>query len=213
MFVRAILIFSLFLMTGCHERPSETDVGRVKEKDGFKVKSFMKLTSQKPDKEVKLAIRDAMKEHSLSKRSTTTINKTSKMYYFNFDSSKMVQINRKNNKVTDVVVEGPMEFLNAITKKIVNKESFEASKLENAKKTFADDHEKLEVQIKLIAKAYELEHSLASFVFRDNVNLGFEKNNRRLSLEGTSDYMIVMIEGEKGFVSEVREEVNSLMSK
>ncbi|MCM8533047.1 MAG: hypothetical protein NE330_17905, partial [Lentisphaeraceae bacterium] len=101
MFVRFILLFSLLMMTGCHERPSETDIGRVKEDDGFKVKSFMKLTSQKPPKEVKLAIRDAMKEHSLSKKSTRTINKSSEIFYFNHDNSKMVQINRENNKVTD----------------------------------------------------------------------------------------------------------------
>ncbi len=68
--IKAILLLSLLVFVGCNPKPSDTDVGRVTEEDGFKVKDFRWLRSVSPDEQIKDVFRAWIKENNLNLKST-----------------------------------------------------------------------------------------------------------------------------------------------
>ncbi len=203
------LLFIGCTLISCSKKPSDSDIGRAQDKDGFKVKSFVTATCTNLDTNIKNVLRAVLKNQSITKQETTTIGNTETAIYLSSDENKMMKITKYKRRVSEVLIEGDGTFITPIMQKINKPEKFIIRNLINAKKTYINHMS----EVKSIVDKYIKEHKLSSemrITFSEDDNSTYIKDEKRIVMKSNADYLMVIIEGRTKFVNDLRKKINRL---
>jgi hypothetical protein len=212
MFKSISLVVSLLLIlitTGCSPKASDSDVGRVKQADGFRIKTFLTVTiSPVSDKTLK-TVKSKMSEFSMSQSSSMEINKAKTVKYYSEDNEKMVALHSKNGQMNKVVLEGLQDFTDSVINNIKDKASIKSRALLNAKKTFAQDIDKAKKIVSSYIKTQKLSQGSSSR-FNDTETIEYNYGEMRIVTEISPEHFMLIVEGKDKFVDGLREKVKGM---
>jgi hypothetical protein len=206
------LVVSLLLIvivTGCSPKASDSDVGRVKQADGFKVKTFLTVTISPVNNETLKIIKAKMSELSMSESESMEMNKVKIVKYYSEDNDKMVALKSENKQMTQVTLEGLKSFTDEVTGSIKDKTVLKSKALLNAKKTFAQDIDKAKKGVLLYIETHQLSQTSSSR-FNDTETIEYQKGDMRVVTETNPDYLTLIVEGKDNFVAGLRKKIKTL---
>ena len=189
---------------GCSPKPSDSDVGRVEEEDGFKVKAFMTASSSNIDENAKDVLRNVMENDGIKERESTTTNSNKTTTYLSSAADKMIKIYKVNGKVTKVLVEGDEDFITSIIEEVDKPEKFTVRLLLNAKKTYVNNMQKVKQTVNSFIKKHKLSKEW-NLSFNSDKKIILTNQEKRVVKKGNGDYFTVTVEGKREFVDELRE--------
>ena len=204
-----ISLLLIAIVTGCSPKASDPDVGRVKQTDGFRVKTFLTVTISPVNNETLKIIKAKMSDLSMSESESMEINKVKTVKYYSEDNDKMVALKSENEQVTQMTLEGLKSFTDEITGSIKDKTLFKSKTLLNAKKTFAQDIDKAKKVVSLYIEAHQLSQTSSSR-FNDTETIEYQKGDMRVVTEISPEYLTLIVEGNDNFVAELRKKIKAL---
>jgi hypothetical protein len=186
----------------CAPKPSDSDVGRHGEADGFHVKTFMIAKCNKLSPKIIASLKVQMKYHELSFRESVTSSTKKTIMHMSSDESKMIEIFKKKGKAYKVYLEGSEEFINPVTDKFPK--SFSTRHLINAKKIFYDDPITIQGIVARYIKQHALENEF-SMSSGEHKEEEAKYKEKRIVTKMSNDDITIYIEGELDFVTGLRQ--------
>jgi hypothetical protein len=196
-------------MVGCSPKPSDSDVGRVEEQDGFKVKSFMTANCTSLDDNIKDTLRSVLKDQRINERESTTIGDRKTTIYLSSNDDKMIKVLRIDGKVTEVLLEGDKDFITSIMEKIKNPDKFTVLRLINAKKTYVSNMKAITKTVDSYIKKHKLSKNWKIDLNSDKKTV-MVNNEKRIVKKGNGDYLTIIVEGKTAFVDGLREKLEDI---